>query len=153
MNTVYRYSVPAVRLLLGGLFSFAGLNGFFQFIPMDQPEGAVGAMMDGLAASGYFFPLLFATQTVVGLLLLWGRLVPLALTVLAPVMVNIVAFHLFLAPEGLMMAIVIGLMQLYLAYVYRDAFAGLLRLKTNPRRKPAREKSDGPLPDRLEETP
>jgi hypothetical protein len=51
------------------------------------------------------------------------------------------------------MAIVLGLMQLYLAYVYRDAFAGLMRLKTTPGWKPARERpDDGPVPEVLEET-
>ena len=153
MKAMYRFLIPAVRLVLGGMFLFSGLNGFFQFMPMGQPEGAVGAMMGGLAASGYFFPLLFATQSIVGVLLLWGRLVPLALTVLAPIMVNIVAFHVFLAPDGLVMAVALGLMQLYLAYVYRDAFAGLLRLKTTPKWTPAEERPDNaPMPDMLEET-
>ncbi len=150
MKTIYRFSIPAVRLLLGGMFLFSGLNGFFQFMPMGKPEGASGAMMAGLAATGYFFPLLFGTQAVVGLLLLSGRLVPLALTMLAPVMVNIFAFHVFLAPEGVVTAIILGLMQLYLAYVYRDAFAGLLRLKTAPRWKSTGEiTDDGPMPNAL----
>lgn len=152
MKTISRFSVPAVRLLLGGMFLFSGLNGFFHFVQMGNPDGAAGAMMGGLAASGYFMPLLFGTQTVTAVMLLSGRLVPLALTMLAPIMVNIFAFHVFVVPEGLVMATVLGLMQLYLAYAYRDAFAGLLRLKSTPRWKSAEEKSDdGAMPNGLKQ--
>jgi hypothetical protein len=63
-------------------------------------RGAAAEFMGGLVASGYFFPLLFGTYTITGAVLLTGRFVPLALTVLAPVIVNIVAVHLFLAPSG-----------------------------------------------------
>ena len=147
MKKLYHYSVPTVRFLLGAMFAFSGLNGFFQFMPLGQPEGAAGALMGGFAASGYFLPLLFGTQLIVGVLLLSGLLVPLALTALAPIMVNIVAFHVFLAPQGLTMAVVLGLMQLFLAYVYRDAFSGLLRLKAVSTWKPTGERTVGPMPD------
>ena len=84
--------------------------------------------MGALAASGYFFPLLKATEVIAGLLLLSGQRVPLALTVLAPVVVNISAFHLFLAPEGLGMAAVLVALEIYLAWTQRAAFAPLVGL-------------------------
>jgi hypothetical protein len=69
-------------------------------------------------------PLIFATQVAGGVLLLSG-LVPLALVVLAPVIVNIVAFHVFLAPEGLGLALVVASLEVFLAYAHRDAFRAL----------------------------
>lgn len=117
--------VPTVaRVLLGGVFLVFGLNGFLHFLP--QPPMAPGAMgfAGGLAAAGYFFPLLKATEVIAGLLLLAG-FVPIALTVLAPIIVNIVAFHLFLAPGNYAVVGFILAAEVYLAIVHRAAFASL----------------------------
>ena len=132
MKKLTHYAVPVARILLGGMFVFSGLNGFFNFMPMEPPQGAAGQFMGGLAAAGYFFPLLKGTETLVGLALLVGRFVPLALTVLAPIMVNIVGFHLFVVPQGIGMAIGLALTQLFLAWAYRDAFVGVLSPKARP---------------------
>lgn len=148
MKKFWKYSVPVVRVLLGLSFFVFGLNGFLNFIPISPPEGAAGQFMGGLAVSGYFFPLLKGTELVVGLLLLTGRLVPLALTILAPITIHIVAFHLFLAPEGTAMGVVFGAMQLYLAYAYRAFFAGVLEVKAAPKGSEVEERT--PLPDALE---
>ena len=93
------------RILLGLIFTVFGLNGFFNFIPMPPPEGAAAAYLGGLAASGYFFPVLKITEIISGLLLLSGRFVPLALLFLAPIVVQIFLMHAFLAPSGLPLAI------------------------------------------------
>jgi hypothetical protein len=82
-------------------------------------------------------PLIKGTEVLVGVLLLSGRFVPLALTLLAPVMVNILAFHAFLVPEGLPMPIILATLQIYLAYVYRDAFAPMLQARAVPARAKA----------------
>jgi uncharacterized membrane protein YphA (DoxX/SURF4 family) len=120
------------RILLGLVFFVFGLNGFFHFIPQPPPSGPAGEFGTALAATGYMFPLLKATETVVGALLLSGRFVPLALTVLAPVMVNILAFHLALEHSGMGMVAVLLLLHVYLAYAYRAAFAPLLRAGAAP---------------------
>jgi len=106
-----------VRIVLGLIFFVFGLNGFFHFIPMPEsmPEKMV-TFTTGLMVSGYFFPLLAGTQVVCGALLLIGAFVPLALIVLAPVILNIFLVHVFLEPKGLGMAIIIGLMEVYLAF-------------------------------------
>lgn len=133
MSTVSKYSVPIARVLLGLVFFVFGLNGFFSFIPLSPPEGVAGQFMGGLAASGYFFPLLKGTEVFVGAALLSGLFVPLALVVLAPISLNIMAFHLFLASDGMGMPIMIGVLHIYLAYAYRDAFAGVLQVKARLR--------------------
>lgn len=120
----------AARLLLGAIFFVFGLNGFLHFIPAPPPAGLAAVFVGGLGASGYFFPLLKGTEVLVGLALLSNRFVPLALTVLAPIVVNIVAFHAFLAPSGLALPIVVTALGVYLAYTERAVFAPLLRARS-----------------------
>lgn len=121
----------AARLLLGAIFTLFGLNGFFHFLPAPAPEGAAAAFIGGLASSGYFFPLLKGTEVVAGLLLLGNRFVPLALTLLAPIVVNIVAFHAFLAPSGMAISVVVAALGIYLAYTERSVFAPVLRARSS----------------------
>ena len=121
----------AARLLLGAVFAVFGLNGFLHFIPQPPPAGLAAVFLGGLGASGYFFPLLKGTEVIVGLLLLSNRFVPLALTVLAPVVVNIVAFHAFLAPAGIALPLVIAALGVYLAYTERAVFAPLLKARSD----------------------
>src|SRR5262245_37463335 len=109
--------LPTVaRVLMGALLLFSGLNAFFQFVPMPPMSPAAGAFAGALAATGYFFPLLKGTEIVVGALLVSGRFVPLALTMAAPILVNVVAFHIALAPEGLAVPLVLVAMEIYLAW-------------------------------------
>jgi uncharacterized membrane protein YphA (DoxX/SURF4 family) len=120
-------AVLVARLLLGLVFTIFGLNGFLHFIPgMQMPDRAV-SFFTGLAATGYMLPLLFATQVVGGILLLIGVFVPLALLLLAPVIVNIVLFHVFLVPGGIPIAIVVLILALFLAWSRRDVFSPVLR--------------------------
>ena len=117
------------RLLLGLVFTVFGLNGFLHFIPnMAMPDRAV-SFFAALAATGYMLPLLFTTQVVGGVLLLLGRCVPLALVLLAPVVVNIVLFHMFLDPGGLLIALVVLALELFLAWTHADAFIPMLRVR------------------------
>lgn len=119
------------RVLLGLPFVVFGLNGFLGFIPMEPMTGAAGAFTGGLATAPYFFPLLKGTEIVAGLMLLSGRLVPLALVLLAPILIHILAFHLFLA-GGSGMALVLTALAGYLAYAYRDAYRGVLEVGAVP---------------------
>ena len=96
-----------------------------------MPEGPrefFGALMK----TGYMIPLIFVTQTLVGALLLFNRFVPLALALIAPVIVNILLFHLFLAPSGIVMAIVVLVLELYLAWAYRGAYLPMLAPRAKP---------------------
>ena len=112
------------RILLGLIFVVFGLNGFLQFLPRPPLPDAAQAFFAGLSATAYMLPLLFAAQVLGGVLLLVG-MVPLGLLILAPVIVNIVAFHVFLAPEGLPLAIVVAILEFFLAWAHRKAYAPL----------------------------
>jgi putative oxidoreductase len=115
------------RLLLGFIFVFSGLNGFFRFVAIPPMHGRAETFIEGLIASGYVFPLLFATYIVAGGALMIGRFVPLALVLLAPAIVNIFAVHFLHAPDGLPVAIVVVALEVFLARRYRAAYAPLLR--------------------------
>jgi hypothetical protein len=120
-------ATTAARILLGLVFLVFGLNGFLPFLPQPQMVGKAGEFVGGLVAAGYIFPLLFVIYTATGVALLSGRFVPLALTILAPVVVNIVAVHVLLDPSGIPLAVLTLGLEVYLAWAYRVAFRPLLR--------------------------
>lgn len=102
------------RLLLGLVFLASGV--LFFFTTPAPLEGPMGDFFQGMVATRYFFVLLKGTEIACGLALLTGFFVPLALVVLAPVILNIFLVHAFMAPEGLPLAIVIGVLEVYLAF-------------------------------------
>jgi uncharacterized membrane protein YphA (DoxX/SURF4 family) len=121
------------RVLLGLVFFVFGLNGFLHFLPQPPAPPRAMAFAGALAATGYFFPLLKAVEVTAGALLLVG-FVPIALTLLAPIIVNIVAFHAFLAPGNYAVVGLVLASELYLAFVHRAAFAPLFaRRRTTAR--------------------
>lgn len=123
------------RLGLGFIFLVFGLNGFLGFLPQpDVPESA-GAFLGGLAGAGYMFPLIKGTEVLVGIALLFNRFVPLALTVLAPISINIFLFHAVLAPPFLLPVVILG-GQAFLAWVHRDAFRAVLQARAEPVQAP-----------------
>lgn len=129
-----RFGPIIARVLMGLLFTVTGLNGFLHFIPEPKdpmPEGAM-AFAGALMKSGYMFPIIMGTQLLVGVLLLVNRFVPLALALIAPIIVGIVTFHVFLAPTGTVMALVILALELYLAWAYSASYRSMLAFKTTP---------------------
>ena len=115
------------RVLLGLIFVFFGSNGLLHFLPMPPlPQGVTGEFLHSFFASGYVY-VISAFQLIAGLLLLIGKFVPLGLTILGAIIVNIWAFHLLMAPAGLPPAVVVTILELFLVWSYRDRFAGILR--------------------------
>jgi uncharacterized membrane protein YphA (DoxX/SURF4 family) len=130
-----RHFPTIARVLLGLMFFVFGLNGFLNFIPPPPPDQLPAALMafsEAMMKTGYLFQLVKGTEVLMGALLLLNRFVPLALTILAPVIVNIVAVHVLLAPSGAVMAIVILALELYLAWSYRGTFRAMLAARVTP---------------------
>lgn len=118
-----------VRILLGLIFVFFGSNGLFHFLPMPPlPGGVAGEFLHSFLASGYA-SVISVFQILGGLLLLIGRFVPLGLTILGAIIVNIWIFHLLMAPEpaGLVPPIVVSILELFLVWRYRERFTEILR--------------------------
>jgi uncharacterized membrane protein YphA (DoxX/SURF4 family) len=122
-----KYAIIIVRVLLGLMFAVLGSNAFLHFIPMPELQGDAGAFMGALIHSGYIYAI--ATLQVAGglCLLLGGRFVALGLTLLGPVIVNIVLYHIFLDPSGLGMAVCVSVFTLFLLWVYRHKFPAIFQ--------------------------
>ena len=125
-----KYISLAARIVLGLLFFVFGLNGFLNFLPMPNtmPEAAM-AFAGALANTGYMFPLIKGTEILAGALLLTGVAVPFALLILAPIVVNIVLFHVILAPGSYGMLALILALFFYLTYTHRALYMPLFCTK------------------------
>jgi putative oxidoreductase len=120
-----RAAVIIARTLLGLIFLVFGLNGFLHFLPNPPMPGPAGAFAGALFATGYMIQLISAFQVIAGILLLTGMMVPLALAILAPILLNIIFFHLYLAPAGFPPGLVATVLELFLVWRYRAYFAPL----------------------------
>jgi putative oxidoreductase len=127
MSAIARKGPVVARVLLGLVFTIFGLNFFLGFLPQPPPpSGQAGVFLAGLIASGFIMPVIKVVEVGAGLLLLGNRQVPLALTLLAPIVVGIVGYHASLDPAGLPVALGVLALELYLAWSYRAAFAPML---------------------------
>jgi hypothetical protein len=115
------------RILLGIVFTVFGLNGFLHFIPMGPPPSGFAGQYLGALAMSHYLAVVFAFQLVAGILLLVNRYVLLALTTLAGILVNILLFHIFMAPAGLPLAVFTAILWIGSVWNLRSAFAGLLQ--------------------------
>jgi putative oxidoreductase len=120
-----KVAVIIARVLLGLAFFVFGLNGLFHFMANPPAPPAAAAFFGALFATHYMFGLIFGVQVVGGALLLLGIAVPFALVILAPIIVNIFCFHLFLSPDLLPLAVVVAALELFLAWYYGAAFTPL----------------------------
>ena len=134
-------TVTAARVALGLIFFVFGLNGFLHFLPQPPLSGPPAAFLGALVGTGYMIPLIKATEVAAGVLLLLGRYVPLALTLLAPVIVNIVAFHAFLAPSGIALPLVVLALEVTLAWAYRASYRTVLEARAEPTDAPPSERT------------
>jgi hypothetical protein len=122
--------VLIARILLGLLFLVFGLNGFLMFIPTGpMPTGLAGQFVTVLLQSHYVL-VVSALQVAGGALLLVNRYVPLGLTLLGPIIVNIFLYHLLLYHMGVGIASVVVLLWCIVAYYHRQSFAGLFVQKS-----------------------
>jgi uncharacterized membrane protein YphA (DoxX/SURF4 family) len=114
------------RVLLGLVFVVFGSNAFLHFIKVPPMSGPSGDFIMAMIGSGYICVVGFC-QVAGGLLLLIGRFIPLGLTLLGPVIVNILCFHIFLNHEGLPLALIVAVLALFVLWRHRANFAGLLK--------------------------
>ena len=116
--------VVIARVLLGLMFLIFGLNGFLNFLPAPPLTGVSGAFLGALMTSHYVY-LICAVQALAGLFLLVNQFLPLGLALLAPVIANIVTYHLTMDRSGPQLAILATILWAFLAWKFRAYFAPL----------------------------
>ena len=124
-----RIAAIIVRILMGLMFLFSSVVVLFKIVPQPELKGSVKVFMTGVEATHYLLPLIKITELACSIAFLSGRFVPLATVVIFPIVLNIVLFHAFVAPEGLPVAILLLLGNLFLAYYYRKNYATLVAAK------------------------
>src|ERR1700736_107428 len=128
-NPVMKIASVIARYLAGVIFLVMGLNGFLNFIPLPPPGGIAGQFLGALYVSHYLW-VIFAFQVIAGVLLLVNRYVPLAVAVLAPLLVNIITFHVLMAPAGLPLAFFVAVLWAVIFVDVRPSFAGLFQSRS-----------------------
>ena len=119
-----KFAVIAARILLGLIFVVFGLNGFFVFIAPPEHTPTSGAFIDLLITTGFIY-FEKSLEIIGGALLLSNQFVPLALAILAPIVVNILLFHLLMERYTLLVGIIPFLLWAFLSWTYRKYFAGI----------------------------
>jgi putative oxidoreductase len=120
-----KVAVLIARILLGLIFVIFGANGFLHFIPSTPPPGAAGQFA-GLLFTTHYYIVVFALQFIGGVVLLVGRYIPLGLVILAPIIVNILLFHIHMAPSGIGPGLLATVLWLIVFAAHRESFRGIL---------------------------
>jgi putative oxidoreductase len=117
------------RYVLGLLFTVFGLNGFLHFIHQAPPANPIALQFLISVSASHYMAVVFLVQVIGGILLLAGRFVPFAIAILAPVLVNILDFHLTMDPRGVGPGLVATLLWVILFLRYRSSFARIFELR------------------------
>ena len=128
-------AILIARILLGLPLIVFGLNQVFLWFegPSDFAPEAM-AWLEATDSVGYLNPLKIAVEVFCGVCLVVGCWVPFSLVLFAPVLVHIVAFHVFLdAPLKGMMAYLMLALEIFLAWAYWSHFKGVLKFNARPR--------------------
>ncbi len=117
------------KAILGTAFIVFGANGFLHFLPLPPPASASVTQFLGLLESTGYLKVVKALEIVGGVLILGGRLAPLGLLILGPILVNIVLYDVFMDPRGLPLGIVLGALALLIGYRHREHFVLFARVR------------------------
>ncbi|MDP3915945.1 MAG: DoxX family protein [Bacteroidota bacterium] len=118
-----------IRVLMGLMFAFASIAYFFKLVPQPELTGDIKTFMEGIEASVYLMTTVKIFELLCAIAFLSGRFVPLAAVVIFPINLNILLFHIFLDPSSLLIAVLLMVGNLFLAYYYRDKYKPMLAAK------------------------
>jgi putative oxidoreductase len=120
-----KIAVLIARILLGLVFLIFGFNGIFNFIHAGPMPAGTAAQFAGALAATHYMHVISAIEIVAAVLFLVGRFVPLALVLLGPILVNILLFHIFMAPATILPGVVVTILWFIIFSGHREAFAGI----------------------------
>jgi len=121
-----KIAVLIARILLGLMFTVFGLNGFFHFLPMQLPPGDAGTLFTIMFKYGWF-TFISALYVIAGVLLLIGRYIGVALTILGPIIVIILLYHITMDPKGIGMGLFAALLEVFLIYAHWHHFDAVVK--------------------------
>lgn len=122
-----RIAATVSRYLLGLLFTVFGLNGFLHFIHQTPPSSPVAIQFFVAVSASHYMAVVFLVQIIGGVLLLAGRFVPLGLAILAPVLVNILNYHITMDPGGIGPGLLATVLWVVVFLRYRSSFARIFQ--------------------------
>ncbi len=130
-NKVRKWIINVIRFILAAGFLFNGLNMLFMFNPLPTPEQGELAtrFLTILGDAGYFFPILGIVKILTALALIFNRYLALMLVVMFPITLNGILFHFRMDPSTAVMALFVGLLQVYLMYEHREKYQVLFQPK------------------------
>jgi putative oxidoreductase len=114
------------RYLLAFVFIVFGLNGFLHFIPQPPPSSEMAGQYFTVMSASHYLLFVFGLQLIAGVLFLFRRTVPLALTIAGPIIVNILLFHALMDPGGIVPGLVVTVLWFVIYWHFRAAFYGIL---------------------------
>lgn len=116
-----------LRLLLGAILLFSGLNFFFQWMPIPEMPEAATDLLGAIFASGFTLEFMSAIFILVGLMLITNFYSAFGLVLVAPFTLYITLFHIFLAPGQILMGLVMFLLNIIVAFEYKAAYAPMFK--------------------------
>lgn len=123
-----KIAVIVARVLLGLVYTASSLFFFLGMMPEQKLGASAEQFMTGLFVSGYVMPIVKVLELVCGIALIAGRFVPLSLVMIFPITLNVLLFHGFLAPEGVLIPLLMLIANLFLAYQNRESYRMMLAM-------------------------
>lgn len=117
-----------IYLLFGLMFINSGLNKFFNYMPM--PESLPDKMMKAMTAFmeiGWLMPLIAVAEIVGGILFITNKYRALGAIIIFPVMVGIILTHIFIAPSGLPMALILLAIEFWVLIDNREKYLPMIQ--------------------------
>ena len=111
-----KIAIIIVRILVGGFLLFASLTYFFHLVPEPNFTGAMKIFTEGLIASKYLMPLAKSVELIAGLTIISGKFMKIGAVILVPITLNILLINVFLIPQGIPIAAILFLGNLFLIY-------------------------------------
>ncbi|MFN9066375.1 MAG: DoxX family membrane protein [Bdellovibrionales bacterium] len=124
-----KYFKLGSRTVLGLIYFVFGLNFFFQFLPVPPSSEEMQKLTGAIYMSGYLFQFIKITEIFGGLMLMTNLFTPLALIILAPITLNILAMHAFLDPSGLVIGSLLTILHVALGVLYFKHYKAMLVMK------------------------
>ncbi|MFZ4520541.1 MAG: DoxX family membrane protein [Bacteroidales bacterium] len=117
-----------VSLLFGLIFINAGLNKFFNYMPMpkDMPENML-KFMGAFKEIGWLLPLIAVAEIIGGVLFITNRFRALGAIVIFPVLIGILLTHFLIAPSGLPLTFVLWGIEVWVIIENRDKYLPMIK--------------------------